>query len=112
MLTSNDFLQLGVDLIGLRNHNRDNLRPFKSSFGVEPLYVALIWRKFVDNGTTERAGIRKAKPVHLLWTLLWLRTYNTIDHLSAMCTVTPKTFREKVWFYAASIARLSSEYVS
>ena len=98
MLTIDDFLQLGIDLVGLGNHNRDNLSPFESSFGVEPFYVALIWPKLVDNGSMERAGIQKAKPVHLLWTLLWLRTYKTLPNLSAMCGVTSKTFREKVWF--------------
>ena len=70
--------------------------------------MAFIWQKLA----TERAGIRRAKLVHVLWTLLWLRTYTTLPNLSAMCGVTPKTFRGKVWYYAASIARLSSEYVS
>ena len=74
--------------------------------------MAFIWQKLVENDATERAGIRRAKLVHVLWTLLWLRTYNTLPNLSAMCGVTPKTFRGKVWYYAASIARLSSEYVS
>ena len=73
MLTSDDFFQFGIDLVGIGNHDRGNLLLFKSSFGVEPFYVALIWQKLVDNGSTERAGIQKAKPVHLLWTLLHRR---------------------------------------
>ena len=75
MLTIDDFLQLGIDLVGLGNHNRDNLNPFESSFGVEPFYVAFIWQKLVDNGSTKRAGIRKAKPVHLTF-VVWIRWEN------------------------------------
>ena len=90
MLTSDDFLQLGVDLLGLRDRNGENLHIYRRSFGVEPFYVAFVWQKLVENGSTERAGIRRAKPVHLLWTLLWLRTYNTLTTLSAICCSTPE----------------------
>ena len=53
------------------------------------------------------------QPKHLLWTLLFLKTYATEPILCALVGgVDEKTFRTKVWFLVCEIALLADHLVS
>lgn len=109
-----DFQDLGFAIMR-RESSRANVetrkRRFISWFGMEPIFVALTWCKLHESGWLNFAG-KRPKPVHLLWTLNWLRCYHVEDIGSAIAGVDEKTYREKVWFYAEGIARLDTAVVS
>lgn len=85
-------------------------RRFKSWFGAEPVFVAIIWRKLQESGWLDYAG-RRPNPVHLLWSLNWMKSYNTEDIGAGLAGVDEKTYREKVWFYLEGMARLDATIV-
>ena len=71
----------------------EQLRIFKAHFGLSPLVVAAVWNKLHDEALLPD----KSTPVHLIWTLLFLKLYNTAAVLSTMCGTTAKTYRQWVW---------------
>lgn len=109
-----DFKAIGFSMMR-REHSRagrkTRMRRFISWFGAEPIFVALTWRKLHESGWLAYSG-RRPKPEHLLWTLNWMRCYNTEDIGAGIAGVDEKTYREKVWFYMEGIARLDTTVVS
>ena len=71
----------------------DQLRIFKAHFGLSPLVIAAVWNRLEDEALLPANGT----PLHLLWTLLFLKLYNTAAVLSTMCGTTAKTYRQWVW---------------
>ena len=49
---------------------------------------------------------KKARPKHLLWTLLFLKLYDVENVLAPMCGCSEKTFRKWVWSMMAAIGSL------
>lgn len=49
---------------------------FQSYFRIDAEMCEVVWEKVIKSGWTRFAG-RKPRRVHLLWTLLFLNTYNT-----------------------------------
>lgn len=66
------------------------LRRFKSFFGVSPSICAKTWNLIKSKLPSD------CQPIHLLWTLLFLKCYNTesVNHSIAGCD--EKTFRKRV----------------
>lgn len=93
-----------------RASRKTRMRRFVSWFGAEPVFLAIVWRKLHESGWLEFAG-RRPKPVHLLWTFMWLKGYNNEEVHASQAGVDEKTFREKVWFYVEGIARLDTTIV-
>lgn len=87
------FMRLGCEINKHCVNNSENvgLRRFKSLFGVTPLICSIIWNKIrpnIKNGCS---------PKHLLWTLMFLRNYNTEETNRAILNVDEKTIRKYVW---------------
>lgn len=80
-------------------------RDFNSIFGKTPEVVALTWN-LLDLGDTG------AKLKHLLWALMFMKTYSKEPVLASMAKVTRKTFRKWVWIVIFRIADLSGNIVS
>lgn len=65
-----------------------NMRTFKSLFGVEPKVCSFIFLNY---------NIHIISPLHLLWTLNFLKDYSVIYSLAAMWNVSTFTFGNAVW---------------
>lgn len=72
-------------------------------FGVSPQIVSVLWSE-IPNFEKEQFALR---PVHLLWTLHWLRIYNTWEACSALWRVNEKTVRRHV----KAVMRLLNQYL-
>jgi uncharacterized membrane protein len=81
-------------------------------FGTSPTITAITWNCLVESGWTELSGVHEAKPKHLLWALMFLKSYGTEAVLSAIVDSDEKTFRKWAWFYVEGIASLHNHIVS
>ena len=79
-----------------------SLRRFKATFGVTPLLCSVLWN-WMDDDQKLPEG---ASPIHLLWTLMFLKLYDTEDVLSLICRCDPKTHRKWVWLMLSAIASI------
>jgi hypothetical protein len=82
---------------------------FRALFGVSSDVCSHVWEYIVTLNPTTMA---KTKPEHLLWCLLFLKTYNSEAVLSTVVGVTEKTFRLWVWRLIAVISCLYVRLVS
>jgi hypothetical protein len=62
-------------------------------FGTSPTITAITWNSLVESGWTELSGVREAKPKHLLWALMFLKSYGTEAVHSAKVDSDEKSFR-------------------
>jgi len=117
MMTSASFHRLAEETILHRVSNRGrhtSLRRFISCFGCSPRIVAHLWKRIVSKDLAPK-GMR---PQHLLWSLLFLKNYNTEDFLAPICGTNAKTYRKWIWSCIDVlndldlVSRLSSRIVS
>uniref|UniRef100_A0A336L3F9 CSON015158 protein n=1 Tax=Culicoides sonorensis TaxID=179676 RepID=A0A336L3F9_CULSO len=88
----NYFYSCGKNLMSDTTRSEQvGLRRFKSAFGVSPRICSIVW--FAIKGDLSQ-DIREE---HLLWTLLFLKCYNSTDVNRAIVKCDAKTFRTKVW---------------
>ena len=92
------------------------LRRFKSHFGTPPEIAAYTWEllinsKFVRN---ELPGIRHCgpNPVHMLWALMLLKRYDTMEVLADHLKIDEDTLRKWSHFYLEAMAELDADVVS
>ena len=83
-------------------------RRFMSLFGVTFQICFLMWC-LLD---VENEGPHGACVCHLLWTLMFLKTYDTNDNLVGTCKVDPKTFRKWKWLMLFALTDLHHRTVS
>ena len=74
-------------------------RRFRSAFGTTPLMCSRIWSLL----TSLPCG---AKPVHLLWALLFLKCYSSECIAIALTGVDNKTYRKWSWCFIEKIGDL------
>jgi hypothetical protein len=55
---------------------------------------------------------KSASPAHLLWALLFLKSYCHEKYLASMLGVQPKTVRKWVWYFLNAVADLAEYVVS
>ena len=84
---------------GLHSVNQE--RRFNSLFGVSPIVCCRVWQACV------RRLPSGAEPVHLLWALLFLKTYATEDVLCAIAHVDRKTYRKYTWKVVTELSNIS-----
>jgi hypothetical protein len=81
---------------------------FRSLFGVSSDVCSHVWEYAFVNATIPA----KAKPEHLLWCLLFMKTYDSEAVLSTVVGVSEKTFRLWVWRLLEAISLLYDKIVS
>lgn len=82
---------------------------FRSSFGVSPDVCSISWELM----TARNLLPAKAMPEHLLWALMFMKTYETETFLAhGLVGKTEKTLRKWVWLMISAIAQLYSFTVS
>lgn len=74
----------------LNNSPLTNLRIFREFYGVSPDVCAVAWNLIKDKHSSIQTK-------HLLWTLLFLKRYNTEHINSTLVEVDEKTFRLWIW---------------
>jgi len=77
-------------------------RHFHALFGCSAYICSMLWEYLAEN----RNILRGAKPVHLLWALLFLKLYNNEEASSLICGCTRKTFRQWVWIVIGALSKL------
>ena len=86
-------------------------RRFQAFYGTYPFIAAILWYELaVAHPWTQRQN--GCQPEHLLWALLFLKTYATENLLSAVIGTDEKTYRKWVWFILEGLSRMSPKLVS
>jgi hypothetical protein len=86
---------------------------FLRLFGVDSNTAALIWNMVESRGNILTEPGRAIK--HLLWSLLFLKNYETQALACILCRCSEKTHRKWVWIYVNEMSNLdvvSSPYFS
>jgi hypothetical protein len=111
IMNSDDFLDIGLSIIG-RPVNSDKLARdrFASSYGTEPLIVAILWQMLMNN--SNKCDNSKPYPKHLLWALMFLKSYDTEMNIASRLRVDEKTYRKWLWIILPWIATLKRDVVS
>ena len=109
---ASSFLLHGLMLVKSPIHSSQtvSLRRFRANFGVSPIVCEKLWYlliKFED--VAERS---RCTPTHLLYALLFLKTYGTEAQLKAVHGRDEKSFRNWTWTMLEHISNLSVEVVS
>lgn len=81
---------------------------YVANFGAHPSVVALLWQLLVGCNTLDTY----CKPKHLLWALLFLKTYATFDVIACRVGADEKTVRKWVWYVVHALADLVDDVVS
>lgn len=81
---------------------------FRSSFGIGHDVCSQVWELMTVYGTKPT----KSLPKHLLWCLLFMKTYETEVFLSSLVGVAEKSFRKWVWAFIDAISQLYDRVVS
>lgn len=81
-------------------------RCFRALFGATPFVCALVW----DILAALRS--RRSSPVHLLWSLLFLKVYGSEDVNSFFPGADEKTFRKLSWLFVKFIADIEVVRIS
>ena len=105
-----------ITLAAFVTHRKDNYdtnaakAQFRLSFGVSADLTSILW------GVIVMEHIHKfdvaVKPVHLLWTLLFLKQYMTGQMQEAVIGKTRKTIMKYVWAVVAVMAGMANDMVS
>jgi hypothetical protein len=102
-IKQSDFLCFGKTMIGrLTLTHRPSLsrfeleREFRSLYGVGPDVCCTLWSTCGYN--------KKTKPKHLLWGLMFLKTYETENILAKIAGTNRKTFRKWNWYVIQKVA--------
>lgn len=83
-------------------------RAFRALFGCGPEIVLVLWNKLVSNDLIPRNGQMK----HLLWTLMYCKTYAKWKTMRKLTETDPKTLRKWIDLFYQSIQELSPYVVS
>ena len=100
MSSAKIFLQIAVHLLRM-DHIRsttEQYRKYSTLLGLSPFSTNLLW-SVLDKP-------KGLKPVHLLWTLLFLRMYPTQEVLLSYLQVDTKTARKWIWMVVDLLADL------
>jgi hypothetical protein len=81
---------------------------FVSYFGTSPFVCSEIYRRIIAKGQL----CHNFKPMHLLWCLLYMKTYVYETVLSGLFQSDCKTIRKWVWYAMEQIANIADEVVS
>jgi hypothetical protein len=101
-VSSIDFRDVGYANSNRRAERSDIIydRMFRSFFGTSPEICSDLWTLLHE---VHPDG---DNPIHLLYALLFLKSYNTEYQKSCTCGCDPKTFRKWCWIYVELMGSL------
>lgn len=111
LLSASEFEKLSVNLLRSTYGSKSTYRRFNNTFGITPRQVSVLWRNIARKGFLEDLGPKSVKPIHLLWSLMFLRRYTGEESDAQRAGCCETTFRNWAWFYIECIAGLDSHFV-
>ena len=109
-MDASSFLKLGLSFSEAarsdRSHATQNQR-FKALCGVHPTVSAIVWGELKRSMLVEDA----CKPKHLLWVLIFLKTYSTESSLAVAIGADEKTLRKWIFIIIYAISDLEDDWV-
>ena len=121
IISPSAFLFLGLEVVRGKHNNQPPRRTerkakeeliFRSSYGVSCDICSHVWEHLFLKGKLKGKKQQKAKPTHLLWCLMFFKTYDNDIFLSSVLGTTEKTFRKWVWYITITISSLYDDIVS
>ncbi len=118
VLTSDEFLRMGLQLVGFDHAYRQqrvcratNLMRFRAHFGSNPVVYAQIWEdlQMVEDLEDDEGQM---DPHFFLMALHFLTCYPTEQEQSSLFKICVKTARHWSWIYARKIQALKDKKVS
>jgi hypothetical protein len=110
------FEQLGAEIMSRSASNVESTsfeRRWITHFQVAALVIATVWEMLVTDPDPDDRLDKGALPEHLLWAILFLRTYREESILAGMCgSVNEDTFRKWSWRFVLKISELEFDVVS
>ena len=106
-----EFLLLGSTMVNIKltGSKKIRQRQFSSWFGIDSAMCSHVWEMIQSKG---QPTVPKAKPIHLLWMLLFVKGYCK-EHINAqIAKVDEKTFRKWSWIMIERVASLAPSVVS
>jgi len=113
-LSHDDFLRVGLELVGHSPRPQSALKPklrrFHAAYGVGPAACSAV---FDDFQTTQIDAARMDYPDHnyFLLALHWMKTYTVTENMAGYFNLSEKTVRVKVWMYVCKIQALKSQKI-
>ena len=88
---------------------KDKDMRFKACFGASAEIVADIWNRIKVHGPIASGG----EPKHLLWALIHLKVYSTVEtHCALVGWPCSRTFAKWSWYFVERIAELKDDLIS
>jgi hypothetical protein len=113
-ISKEEFTAMGAEIMK-REPNTANSKfqaRWISHFQVDPHVVCNTW-ELLKIDTTNNEEDKGAQPEHLLWALLFLKTYRAESILAGMCgSVHEDTFRKWAWSFVLRLSYLEFDVVS
>jgi hypothetical protein len=97
-----EFYAAGCEMMkhGQNNSAIIGNRRYRGLFGTSPTICSIIWRILTERNAHPIGG----RPVHLLYALLFLKTYATAEIFRSITDKDEKTFRKWAWDYIDTLA--------
>ena len=96
---------LGMGAVARRTDDKE----FRSFFGASIPVILILWQKIVAKPPLLSAS---AHPKHLLWSLVFLKCYNSTNVLRRICGWPGESaYREWTWYFLNRIAALKSDVI-
>jgi len=117
-LDADDFLHLGLDIAGFKNHRRHsylkNITRYTSEYGSKPIVHATLFSDLKKlrqaqgnpNGGEIEGIDQNANPSHFLWACCWLKNYHNLVQMAGKFGRTEATCSKWIWFYVNKINEL------
>lgn len=77
-------------------------RKTKSTFGLSAKVIVTIWNRLIAEGHMPEGAVLK----YLLWSLSFLKSYETENFYAIAFKTTEKTFRQWIWKLVLALSRL------
>jgi hypothetical protein len=108
-------LMMGKDTSTSRRSENTETRCFNAHLGVQqPTAIAAVWSLVVVQGRIGE-GISdyvNSKKKHLIWTLLFIKSYQTFDVIACQVGTDEKIVQKWVWYIIAAVSDLADMIVS
>jgi hypothetical protein len=101
LITPAAIKNIATDIVGFSNGKKKTTlnRKFRRFFGLSPRVTARVWNTLIVQEKVPEGG----RVVHLLWTLCFLKLYDSETVLSTIFGVCEKTYRKWVWKFLKRI---------
>ena len=86
-----------------QDNTQTDLRDFRAVFGVHWNVCEKVWNLLDDHGCYQK----QRKPEHLLWAMLFLKSYGSEQVNSLIVGTTAKTYRKWVWRVVEEVSALN-----